>query len=87
MLHSIRMKMHKKVWKRIVNILVVDMLNYFSDQIQMVCLTIDGVMLVVVAAVATVVAEAAAMVADAVMGDVVMADMVADDIKIANRRK
>ena len=81
------MKMHKKVWKRIVNILVVDMLNYSSDQIQMVCPTIDGVMLVVVAAVATVVAEAAAMVADAVMGDVVMADMVVDDIKIANRRK
>ena len=63
------------------------MLNYSFDQIQMVCPIIDGVMLVVVAAVATVVVAAAAdKVVDAVMGDVVMADTVADDIKIAIRR-
>lgn len=80
------MKTHKKVWKRIVNILAVDMLNYSSDQIQTVCPIIDGVMLVVVVAAATVAVAAVDMVADAVMGDVVMADTVADDIKIAIRR-
>jgi len=81
------MKTHKKVWKRIVNILAVDMLNYSSDQIQTVCPIIDGVTLVVVVVAAATVAVAAVdMVADAVMGDVVMADTVADDIKKAIRR-